>query len=103
MVSRPVIIIKNKKEKTCIMIDVAIPADKNVSRKEAGKKVKMQEFMLQRIWNMKNMIIPEITGDTGKVNGIKKSLEAIPGKYLIDLLTKTAILRTSHTIRKVLV
>jgi hypothetical protein len=38
MVNRPVIIIKNKKEETCIMIDVAIPADKNVSRKEAKKK-----------------------------------------------------------------
>jgi hypothetical protein len=35
--NRPVIIIKNKKEKTCIMIEVAIPAGKNVSRKEVKK------------------------------------------------------------------
>jgi len=28
--NRPDKIIKNKKEKTCTMIDVAIPADKNV-------------------------------------------------------------------------
>jgi len=49
MVNRPVTIIKNKKEKTYIMIDLAIPSDKNVSRKEAGKKkkVKVREFMLQ--------------------------------------------------------
>jgi hypothetical protein len=55
---------------------------------------------------MKNMIISEITGATGILtNGLKKSLEAIPGKYeyLIDLLTKTALLGTSHTTRKVLV
>ena len=72
MVNRPVIVIKNKKEKTCKMIDVAIPADKNVWRKEAEKRVKIQEFMLQRIWNMKNMIIPEIIGDTGIVtNGLR--------------------------------
>jgi len=53
---------------------------------------------------MKNMIIPEIIGATGiATNGLKKSLEVITGKYFIALLTKTAILGTSHTIRKVLV
>ena len=31
--NRPDIIIKNKKEETCILIDVAIPADRNVVRK----------------------------------------------------------------------
>ena len=33
--NRPDIIIKNKKEKTCTLIDVAIPADRNVVQKEA--------------------------------------------------------------------
>jgi len=36
----PDIIIKNKKEKTCELIDVAIPADRNVVQKEAEKKLK---------------------------------------------------------------
>jgi hypothetical protein len=35
-----IIIIKNKKEKTCTLIDVAIPADRNVVQKEAEKKLK---------------------------------------------------------------
>jgi len=53
---------------------------------------------------MKNMIIPEINGATGiTTNGLKKSLEVITEKYFIDLITKTAILGTSHTIQKVLV
>jgi hypothetical protein len=53
---------------------------------------------------MKNMFVLQITGANGIVtNGLKKSLEAIAGKYLVDLLTKTAILGTSHTIREVLV
>jgi len=34
------IIIKNKKEKTYILIDVAIPADRNVVQKEVEKKLK---------------------------------------------------------------
>ena len=36
---RPDIIIRNKKEKTCTRVDVAIPADGNVVRKEAEKKL----------------------------------------------------------------
>ena len=35
--NRPDIIIKNKKEKTCTLIDVAIPADRNVVQKEVEK------------------------------------------------------------------
>ena len=33
--NRPDIIIKNKQEKTCTLIDVAVPADRNVVQKEA--------------------------------------------------------------------
>jgi hypothetical protein len=32
--NKPDVIIKNKKEKTCTLIDVAIPADRNVVQKE---------------------------------------------------------------------
>ena len=32
--NRPDIIIKNKKEETCTLIDVTIPADKNIVQKE---------------------------------------------------------------------
>ena len=35
--NRPHIIIKNKKEKTCTLIDVAIPADRNVVQNEAER------------------------------------------------------------------
>jgi hypothetical protein len=38
--NRPDIIYKNKKEETCTLIDVAIPADRNVVKKEAEKWLK---------------------------------------------------------------
>jgi hypothetical protein len=34
--------------------------------------------------------------------GLRKNLEAIPGKHSTDSLQKTATLGTSHTIQKVL-
>jgi hypothetical protein len=46
------------------------------------------------------MIVPAIIGATGLVTkGLKKNLEAMPGK---DSPQKTAVLRKSHIIRKVL-
>jgi hypothetical protein len=32
-----IIIVKNKKDKTCLLIDVAIPSDKNIIQKEAKR------------------------------------------------------------------
>ena len=100
--NRPDIIIKNKKEKTSTLIDVAIPADRNVVQKEAENKLKYQSF-IQRMWNLKCTIIPVITGATEiATRSLRKNLEAVPGKHSIDSLQKTAILGTSHIIRKVL-
>jgi hypothetical protein len=65
--NRPDIIIKNKKEKTCTMIDVAIPADRNVVRREAAKELKYKSLgiEIQRMWKLKRTIIPVIVGATG--------------------------------------
>jgi len=99
------IIIKNKKEKTCTLIDVAIPANINVLQKEAEKKLKYKCLCIkiQRMWNLKCTIVPVIIGATGIVTrSLRKNLETVPGKHWIDSLQKTAILGTSHIIRKVL-
>jgi hypothetical protein len=55
------------------------------------------------MWNLRCTIIPDIIGATGIVTkSLKKKLEAIPGKHSIDALKATAVLGTSHIIRKVL-
>jgi len=103
--NRPDIIIKNQKEKTCTLVDVAIPADKNVVQKEEEKKLKYKSLCIeiQRMWNLNCTIIPVITGATGIVTrNLKKNLETVPVKHSIDSLQKTAIFGTSHIIRKVL-
>ena len=53
--NRPDIIIKNKKEKTCTLIDVAIPADGNVVQKEADLKLKYKSLgiEIERMSNLK--------------------------------------------------
>jgi len=84
---------------------VAIPADRNVVQNEAEKKLKYMSLFIeiQRMWNLKCTIVPVIIGATGIVTrSLRKHLEAVPGKHSIDSLQKTAILETSHIIRKVL-
>jgi len=101
--NRPDIIIINKKEKTCTLIDVAKPTDRNVVQKEVEKKLKYKSLCIEikRMWNLKCTIVPVIIGATGIVmRSLKKNLETIPGKHSIDSLKKTAILGTSHIIRK---
>ena len=59
--NRPNIIIKNKKEKTCTPIDVAMPADRNVVQKEAEKKLKYKSFLYRDATNVE----PEMYDCTG--------------------------------------
>jgi len=51
------------------LIDVAIPADGNVVPKEAERRFKTKSLCteIQRMWNMKCMIILAIIGLTGTV------------------------------------
>jgi hypothetical protein len=91
LANRPDIIIKNKKDKTCLLIDVAIPVDKNVIQKEAEKKLKYRNLSIeiQRMWNMKCFVIPVIIGATGILSkSLQKYLETIPGQHSIDSLQK---------------
>jgi hypothetical protein len=83
LANRPDIIIKNKKDKICLLIDVAIPSDRNVIQKDSEKKLKYKNssMEIQRMWNMKYFVIPVIIGATGIVTrGLRKYLETILGK-----------------------
>jgi hypothetical protein len=84
------------KDKICLLIDVAIPSDRNVMQESEKKLIyKTLSIEIHLMWNMKYFVIPVITGATGIVTkGLKKNLETIPGKYSIDFLQKTAVLGT---------
>jgi hypothetical protein len=54
------------------------------------------------MWNLKCTIVPVIIAATRILTrNLKKNSESVPGKHSIDSLQKTAILGTSHIIRKV--
>jgi len=55
------------------------------------------------MWNVKAKVIPVIIGATGTISkSFRKYVSNIPGKHEVKELQKTAILGTSHILRKVL-
>jgi hypothetical protein len=88
-----------------MLIDVAMPGDRNVIKKETEKILKYKDLIteIQRLWNVKTKVTPVIIGATGTVSeSFRKYLSSVPGKHNIKELQKTAILGTAHTLRKVL-
>jgi hypothetical protein len=88
-----------------MLIDVAIPGDRNVIKKEAEKILKYTDLIIeiQCMWNVKTKMMPVIIGATGTISkSFRRYLSSIPGKHDIKELQKTAILSTAHILRKVL-
>jgi hypothetical protein len=60
--NKPDIVIRDYEKGTCILIDVAIPADRNVIKNEAENVLKYKGLTkeIQRTWNVKARVIPVI-------------------------------------------
>ena len=53
-----------------MFICVALPGDRNVIKKEAEKILKYKDFIIQvqRMWNVKEKVIPVVRGATGTIS-----------------------------------
>ena len=103
--NRPDIIVKHKGNKSCLLIDMSIPTDKNTSVKVMEKlsKYKDLEIEIERMWGMKTTTIPVVIGALGVIKkGSNEYIRQIPGKIKIRELQKTTLLGTAHILRKVL-
>ena len=68
----------NKWRKTCRIIDFAVPADLRVKLKESEKRDKYLDLAreLEKLWNMKVMVIEIVIGALATVTkGLIKGLE----------------------------
>ena len=89
------ITMKNFEENTCIMIDVAVPADKNISFKAFQKlsKYKDLEIEVKKMWKLKTKIIPVVIGTLGM---IKKCTQ----NFIDQIFGKPGNIETSNNYRK---
>jgi hypothetical protein len=88
-----------------LLIDVAIPGDKNFIKKETEKILKYEDLVteIQRMWNVKAKVIAVMTGVTGTISSsLRQYLCNIPRKHEIKEIQNTAIVGTAHILQKVL-
>ena len=102
---RPDLIIINKKERICKIVDFAVPADHRIKLKESEKKDKYLDLAreLKKLWNMKVSIVPIAIGAFGTVTkGLLKGLENLEVGGRVETIQMTALLRTARILRRVL-
>jgi hypothetical protein len=103
--NKPDIVLHDYEKETCMLLDVAIPGDRNVIQKEDEKILKYKDITIeiQRIRNVKTRVIPVIIATTGTISkSFRKYVSTIPGNRDVRELQKTAIFGTAHILRKVL-
>ena len=99
---RPDIVIKDHKTRTCYLLDISTPSDRNLAKKETEKlsKYKDLEIEIARMWNMNTKVIPIIIGNLGTVrNTCEKWIKEIPGTSNIDMCQKITLFGTAHILR----
>ena len=66
---RPDLVVVDKKERSCKIIDFAVPGDSRIEEKEKDKIEKYEDFgrELQMIWNVKVKIVPLAVGSLGAI------------------------------------
>ena len=103
--NRPDIVLKNKEDKTCLLIDMTILLDTNTSVKsmENLTKYKELEIEVEWMWGLKTTTVPVVVGALGTT---KKDMEnysnKIPGNINVHELQKITLVSTAYLLRRVL-
>ena len=103
---KPNIVVVNKNKKSCAIIDVAIPGDIRVSKKEKENIERYQKLKreIKRMWNIRSIkVIPVAVRTLGSTSKkLKSSIEELGVIIHTALLQKTTLLRTYLIFKKVL-
>ena len=102
---RPDLVVVDKQERSCKIIDFAVPGDRRIEEKEKDKIEKYQglERELQKIWNVKVKVIPLVVGSLGAIpKKFGNRLKQIGITVGTAQVQKTVLLGTARILRKVL-
>ena len=102
---RPDLILENKETSECQIIDIAIPGDTRVVKKEEEKVDKYKElaFEIGRLWKVKPRVIPIVIGALGTISSrLIPYLAEIGVQLSFETIQKTALLGTAQILRKAL-
>ena len=99
------LVVVDKKERSCKIIDFTVSGDSRIEEKEKDKIEKYQDLgrELQKIWNVKVKIIPLVVGSLDAIpkqfGDRLKQIGITPGTAQVQ---KTVLLGTARILRKVI-
>ncbi len=105
MANQPDIVLIDKQQKKALVIDVAIPSDSNIRKKEHEKLEKYQGLKeeLEKMWKVRATVVPVVIGALGAVTPkLGEWLQQIPGKTSEVSVQKSAVLGTAKILRRTL-
>jgi hypothetical protein len=97
LANQPDIVQHDTKEKTCLLIDIAVPDDSNIKKKETEKlsKYKDLEIKVSRSWKVKAKTLPVIIAALVTIKeGLDQNLQLLPGSPLAIELQKITLIWT---------
>ena len=97
--------VRDKKERTCLLIDKYIPTKRNTSLKTMEKltKYKDLEIKIEKMWGMKTANVTVVIGAFGLVKkGRENYIGKISDNIKVTELQKTVLLGTAHILRRTL-
>ena len=102
---RPDLVVVDKKERSCKIINFSVPGDSRIEETEKDKIEKYQYLgrELQKIWNVKVKIIPIVVGSLGAIpKQFGTRLKQIGINVGTAEVQKTFLLGTARILRNVL-
>ena len=102
---RPDIVLVNKQERTCQLIDVACPVDRKVVEKEEEKIEKYRDLAREvaKLWNVRVKIIPVVIGALGTIpNDLEERINEMGISLKTAQIQMSVLLGTARILRKVL-
>ena len=96
---RPDVVVLDKHEKMCHLIDIAVLGNSRVEENEMVQKYQDLVRELSKLWQVKvKVIVPVVVGALGT----EKHLKEIGTSVRVELLQKAALLGTARILRKTL-
>ena len=99
----PDVTIVDKARRKCLIVDVAMPGDQNITKKEFEKINNYSELRVEiaRVWNMETEVVPVVIGALGSIpKNLHYHLESLGIK--VSTLQKSVLLGTANILQKVL-
>ena len=84
---------------------MSVPPDRNIALKDTEKKNKYKdlELEIQRMWQMKTIVIPVVVGALGTVKmGMVENIKKVSERATVTEIQKICMLGSARILRKVL-